>query len=198
MTLEDHEDLAVDYRREADGGTVAIRALAVEERSGPKTVGVVLVGPGNEAPSSADLAEVAAYFNGTTRGIQRVGGVGMANTVVTASGFTGTPIDVTVTVSILEDYASGAKAKIEAALAAILQPTATRQVRGEDGAWTDSGIALWSWAGEADPSVLLGAIYTAVSGVVGIAMTTPAAAVPFGTPGGLPVPGVILVTVAVI
>lgn len=196
VTPEDHEFLAAEFTT-VDGSQVAIRALAVEEGNGPKTVQLVCVGPGGIAPVAPDLAELGIYFNGEDQGLQRVGGVAMANTSVDPEAFTPNSVNVTVTLDILEDYSDGAQAKAEASLASILHPIATRQVKDADGLWVDSGVYLWEWGGDVDLSVLLGALYTSVSGIVGINMTTPAASVTLGATE-LPVAGTIAVTVNVI
>jgi len=193
VTPEDCETLAGDFTTE-DGSAPVARALAIEEGNGPKTIALVCVGPGGIAPSTADLAEVDAYFNGETFGLQRVGGVLLANQELTAEPFTPYPVDVTASVRVLADYSSGAQAKIEAALGAILIPTATRLVQDSDGRWVDSGIFLWSWEGEVDPAALLGAIYTSTPGIVGITLTTPAASYTLAA-GELPTTGTLTITV---
>lgn len=193
VTPEDVETLAAEFTT-ADGSAVAVRALAIEEANGPKTIELVVVGAGGSAPVADDLAELEAYFNGETIGLQRVGGVLLANQELTAVAFTPVSVNVTATIRVLRDYSTGAQAKIEAALGAILLPTATRLVQDTDGLWTDSGIYLWDWDGEIDPSVLLAAIYTATPGIVGIAMGTPGASIPLGA-GELPVPGTFTITV---
>jgi len=193
VTPEDCEDLVVEFTTE-DGSAPVVRALAIEEGNGPKTLALVCVGPGGTAPIQADLDEVDAYFNGETVGLQRVGGLLIANTELTAEAFTPYPVDVTVTVKVLADYATGADAKIEAALGAILTPTATRQLQDSNGDWYDSGDYLWSWEGEVDPSVLLGAIYTSTPGIVGITMSAPAAPYTLAA-GELPTAGTLAVTV---
>lgn len=196
VTPEDCETLATEFTTE-DGSAPVVRALAIEEGNGAKTIALVCVGPGGAAPSSSDLSELDDYFNGGTRGLQRIGGVLLANMELTAEAFIPHAIDVTVAVDVLEDYADGADAKIEAALGAILTPTATRLVKDADGLWVDSGIYLWEWEGKIDRSVLLGAIYTATPGIVGITLTTPSGSVTLAAKE-LPTTGTLSVSVTAV
>lgn len=172
VSLPDYETLAQAFRT-ADGSQVAARCLAVAEHAGPKTVGVICVGPGGVAPSAADLAELQEYFNGTTQGLQVVGGVVPGNTEAVAEAFIPHPVAVTATVQVLSDYATGAQASIEAALGSILTPTAKRMVRNADGEWVEGSTYLWTWGGEFSPTLLIAAIATAVEGVVSINLTLP-------------------------
>lgn len=198
VTPEDCETLVVAYRT-ADEAQLVTRALAVEEGLGPKTIQLLCVGLGGNALATADITELTEYFNGETVGLQRVGGVVMANTALTPESYTQHAIDVQVTVEVLEDYAATAESAIEAALQAILSPVAFRQVRNTDGVWEESTSYLWSW-GRDDGSVkvtralLIAAIATAVDGVVNITLALPAAdEVLLG--GELPVSGSLAVTV---
>ena len=193
VTVEDYQNLAEEFTT-ADGSSPVARALAVEETGGPKTVGLYCVGPSGEAPSAEDLAELATYLNGEVKGLQRVGGVVPANMLALPGAYTPRTVNVTVQVKVLEDYADGAAARVEAALKTILLPTATRLVKDTDGTWVDSGIYLWTWGGEVDPAVLLGAIYTSTPGIVGIDLSAPSAAFTLAT-GELPIYGSITVTV---
>jgi len=198
VTPEDCETLVTSFEA-ADESTPVVRALAIEEGLGPKTISLACVGPGGAAPTVKKLNEVDTYFNGETLGLQRVGGVLLANMQLTATAFTPVPVPVTVTVKVLSVYSGTAQAAIEAALGAILSPLAKRLDLGSDGVWYDSGEYLWAWtrpatASEIDPSVLMGAIYTSTPGIVGITMALPAAPVILAA-GELPTPGALTVTV---
>lgn len=174
VTPPDYETLAEAFRTE-DGSQVAARCLAIEEHAGPKTVGVICVAPGGVAPSAADLAELQDYFNGTTVGIQRVGGVVPGNTEAVTEAFTPKVVDVTATVAVLADYATSAEAAIEAALGSILTPEAKRMIRNSAGEWVEGTTYLWTWGGDFSPTLLIAAIATAVEGVVSITLTAPVA-----------------------
>lgn len=168
VTPEDVETLAVAFRT-ADGSQVAIRALALEEGAGPKTVDLVVVGPGGTAPTAEDLAELDEHLNGTERGLQRVGGVMLSNHRAEARAYTPRAVDVTATIRVLDAYVTDDTADdVANALRATLRPNATRQARQADGTWADSGEWLWEWGQTFDPGVLMAAIYTATSGIVGI------------------------------
>lgn len=183
--------------RTALGAQVAARAFALEEGNGPKTIAVVCVGPGGAVPTAAQLAELDVYLNGETAGVQRVGGVGLANVRLDPVAYTPEDVAVTATVSVLAAYVEGAEARIVAAVEAALSPLARRQVLGSDGAWVESTDYLWTLEGTVARAVLFAAIVTAQSGVVNVALTTPAADVTLG-PRSLPRPGAIAVTVVAV
>lgn len=193
VTPEDGQALAVAYRTD-DAEQLVVRALAVEEGAGPKTMLIYCVGPDGTAPSVADLAELEEYFNGETIGIQRIGGVGLANTEISCAAFTAVPFDITATVEILETYADGAEAAIVAALESVLQPTARRLLLNEDGVWEESSQYLWGWGSTVSRAQLIARIVSAVGGVVNLTLTTPAGDTALGD-GELPVPGTIAITV---
>lgn len=193
VTPEDHEDLAVAYRTTADGRQIVGRALAIEEGLGLKTIQLRTVGPDGAAPATADLTELGTYFNGTTNGVQRVGGVSLANHEVTPQAFNANTVDVTASVDVLADYVDGAKAAIEASLESILTPLATRDDLFGDGstAW------LWEWGdngGKVSIAALQAAITLAVTGVVTVSISTPAADVTLAA-GELPTKGTLAITV---
>lgn len=196
VTPDDCAALAQVFR-DADGAAVAIRAAAIEEGAGPKTVQLLLVGTGGTAPTPAQRAEVEAYFNGETIGLQRVGGVAPANTTIQADAFVGVPIDVTATVEVLATYSAGASARIEAALTAALAPDARALVLDETGVWVESQDYRWPFGGTVSRAQLVTAIVTAIAGVANVTLTDPAADVPLN-PDELPIPGTINVSVTVI
>lgn len=196
VTPSDCEALALEFET-SDERTIASRVLAVEEANGVKTIGLVVVGPAGVVPEAADLAELEDYFNGETIGLQRVGGVLLINHELTAEGYTARSIDVSVTVTVLEDYSDNAQAKIEAALASILHPLAKRMLQDDDGVWSESSSYLWEWGdngGVVAKGMLIAAIATATNGVVNISLATPAADVTL-LDGELPTLGTLSVTI---
>lgn len=196
VTPEDCEALALEFET-ADGRTIAARVLAVEEANGLKTIGLLVVGPAGVVPDPADLAELDTYFNGEQVGLQRVGGVLLANNELTSEGYTARSIDVTVTVTVLEDYADNAQAKVEAALANILHPLALRMLQDDNGVWAASSSYLWDWGdngGQVARGMLIAAIATATNGVVNIALADPPSDVNLAN-GELPTLGALSVTI---
>lgn len=193
VTPADCEDLAVRYRT-ASAEQIAIRALAVEEGAGPKTVALYLVGPGGIAPRPESVAELEAYFNGALIGLQRVGGVRPANTAISAAPYTPRVIDVTYAADVLAPYASDAQARIAASLQAALQPTARALVLDATGVWVLSDAYQWGWGSTVSLGVLIARIVTAISGVVSLTVTLPAANILLD-PGELPVAGTISGTI---
>lgn len=192
-TPEDHEDLAVAYRTTDDGRQVVARALAIEEGLGAKTIQLRCVSKAGAAPAAADLTELGTYFNGTQNGVQRVGGVTLANHQVTPQAFNANSVDVTASVDVLADYVDGAKAAIEAGLESILTPLATRNDLFGDGSTT----WLWEWGdngGKVSVAQLQAAITLAVTGVVTVAVSSPASDVSLAA-GELPTKGTLSITV---
>lgn len=193
VTPEDFEYLATQFRTAA-GAQVAERVLAIQEGLGPKTVKLVIVGPGGIAPTQADLNELDDYFNGELVGLQRIGGAAMANTETTGVAFTGNAIDVTATVDVLAAFADGAASAIQASLEASLQPNAKRLILDQSGVWVESSEYLWSFGGEVGTAFLLARIITALPGVVSVSMSTPATDVALASEE-LPIPGTITLTI---
>lgn len=194
VTPEDMEALAVAFRTEG-GAQVAERAVAIEEGAGPKTVRLVVVAPGGLAPTAADLAELDTYFNGEIVGVQRIGGVALANTQVVPAAFVPRIVDLTANVTVLADYATGAAARITAALGAQLRPSARRLVLDEDGEWVTSADYLWRFEGTVSLAFLVTTIATAIPGIVNITITDPVADVVLDA-DELPVAGTIAITIS--
>ncbi len=193
VTPEDAETHAVAWRN-TDGDQVAARALGIEEGDGYKTVRLVCVGPGGIAPTTADLTELGEEFNGETVGLQRVGGVALHNHRVNPKAFTPLTINVTATVSVRSKYAAGAKARIEAALRAVLHPLALELVLDANGRWVDGTDYQWQFGGEVSLAALGARIITAQAGVTDHTITTPASDTALGTEE-LPVAGTIAITI---
>jgi hypothetical protein len=190
----DAETVAVAFRTAA-GSQVAARALAVEEGLGPKTVSLVCTGPGGVAPSAADLAELDAYINGRTVGLQRVGGLVLHNYRITPVAVTLIPVDVDVTVQVLADYAAEAEALIAASLSSYLQPTARNLIRLSDGTITEGDGWQWQHGGTVARANLLGRVVTATPGVVNTTLTTPATDV---TLSGVQLPTVGTISITIV
>lgn len=193
VTIEDHETLAVAFRDDT-GAQLVARALAVEEGAGPKTVLMYGVGPGGVALTASAIDSLETYYNGETVGVQKVGGVAMANTEVSWVSYTPVQVDVTATISVLAAYADGAQAKVETALQNVLRALAMRILLDDAGVWYESTAFQWEWEGTVEPAILLARIATAVNGVVAITMSDPAAPITLAA-GELPVPGTIAITI---
>ena len=196
VTPDDCADLALEFTT-ADGSQVAERVLALEEAYGLKTIGLVVVGPAGTVPTTSDLAELDAYFNGDLVGLQRLGGVLLANHELTSEPVVLRSIDVTATITVLADYADSAKAKIEAALQSILHPLAKRMLQDDSGAWAESTSYLWEWGdngGEVARGMLIAAIVTSANGIANVAIAVPAADVSLAA-GELPTVGALSITI---
>lgn len=193
VTPEDCETLALDFMT-ADGSQVAVRALAIEEANGLKTVGLTCVGPGGIAPATADLAELGEYFNGETVGLQRVGGVLVSNQELTAQAFTPRTVDITATVSVLSAYSAVAEDLITAALGERISPIAKRLVLQADGTYALGEEWLWEWESTVSRALLTSIIALAASGITNITLSAPAADITLAA-GELPVLGTVSLTI---
>lgn len=139
---EDYETLAVAWRSET-GTRPVIRAKAVEEGFGPKTIKLIVVGTRGVGISATLKAELELYFNGDPDTGE--GGVGGANTETTVVNFT--PRWLTPTVSI-ECTSALTEAAVRQALATFLSPTA-RTSAGTAWVWRFGGrVALSRIASE--------------------------------------------------
>lgn len=171
VSREDYQTLAVSFRT-ADGSQVAVRARAVEEGLGLRTVDLICVGPGGSAPTASDLAELDDYFNGEVVGLQRIGGVGLPDVVATARSYNQVAIDVTASIDVLAQYASTAQAVIEAALTAELSATALRmELDAATGAWARGPGYWWEFEGEVSESAIQTIIHTAHPGVIKVTLS---------------------------
>ena len=193
VTPSDYETLARAFRT-ADGRQVAERVVALQNGAGPGTIKLVCVGPSNTVPTSGDLLELEAYFNGSTFGTQRVGGVSMANVVVVAVAFTGVSVDVTATVTVEQGYTLGVKAELESMLRARLQPLARKLLRDDDGNVVLSGEYAWKFGGRVPRSFLQAEIITSTNRITDLEIAAPAADVTLGA-SELPIPGTMTIAV---
>jgi len=192
VTPTDAETMAVAFRQ-TDGSQTIIRALAIEEGAGAKTLKLICVGYGNVAPTTEELTELDTYFNGELVGVQRIGGLVMGNTQVVSAAFVPHSINVTATVDVLSEYATSAKAAIEAALNATLQPTAKRVKLNADGSTSETTSYQWRWNGKVTSAAINTSITLATVGVIDISLSG-WVDVTLDT-AELPVPGTITITV---
>jgi hypothetical protein len=120
---QDYEDLALAFTTTA-GTRPIVRASAIEEGYGPKTIMLVVVGTNGVAIPNSVKDELEDYFNGNeSEGIE---GVGQANVQTTVVNFTPRLIPISVTI---QANSALTETLVETQLAALLNPTA----REEDG-----------------------------------------------------------------
>lgn len=120
---EDYEDLALAFET-SEGTRPVVRAKAIEEGFGPKTIMLVVVGTNGVAIPNVAKDELEEYFNGNeSAGVE---GVGQANVETTVVNFTPRLIPISMTV---EANSAITETLVKTRLAALLNPTA----REEDG-----------------------------------------------------------------
>lgn len=122
LSASDIPPLAIRYQDD-QGASPFVRAYAIEEAYGPKTVGLVVMVAGGGQASASQLEDLEDFFNGTDSMPSRM----VANQQLTVVNFETREIDIDAVV-----YASGVtRQEIENALSIRFQPDAT----DEDGNW---------------------------------------------------------------
>ncbi len=172
---EEVETLTLAYKNAA-GSRPFTRCLAIEEGFGLKTIEAVLVAAGGVAPTTAQKAELEAYFNSDTPNKEY--GVLVMNNQVVASNYIPKTIDVTATVY------GGNKTAVETALTALLDPEAT----DADGDW------VWDFGEEVPLSVLITEISNTTPAPRKVEMSLPASTTSLVT-RELPKVGTLLITI---
>lgn len=137
ITTEDHEDLAVAFEA-SDGTRPVVRAKAIEEGFGPKTIWLVVVGSNGGTISGTIRDEIEAYFNGDPA--DGVEGVGRENTEVTVTNYA--PLSVGPTV-VIEANSAITEQFVRTTLATLISPTATES-DGTKWVWKFGGRLAWS------------------------------------------------------
>lgn len=186
VTADDDEYLAVKEFKTADGRRPFARALSIEQGVGYKSTLLVCVGAGGTVPTSDDIAELDAWFNGQQVGLQRIGARAMTNQRVVPVAYAPRSVDVTLTVEVVRRLAKQARPPIYAAVLAAIKPLAI----ASDGGWR------W-WAGaEVTDAAIKGIVGgSGVAGVIDVSATLSPAA-PFAlTATELPVLGTLSLTI---
>ena len=124
LTLTEIERFATEYRDE-NGAKIVIRALAIEERYGIKTIGLVVVGSGGALLTLPQRTELDEYFNPDGNAND---GVLVVNHRVYSDNYSPRTINVTANVT------GGTEARIVNALKNVLRPDAL----------ADDGVN-WRW-----------------------------------------------------
>jgi predicted phage baseplate assembly protein len=155
-----------------------VRALAVEEAFGPKTVGLVCVGAGGAGLTAAQLDAAEKFFNGDPVAGTRSRLV--LNHQLTAENYTPKIVNVVATVY------GGNLAAVKTALTALLSPVAVE----------DDGVTwVWDFGGEVPVSRINAAIFATTPRPRKVVITTPASDVVLGDEE-LPNVGTLTITVA--
>lgn len=114
----DYEDLAVAFVA-SSGARPIIRAKAIEEGYGPKTIKLVVVGVNGVQISGTIKDELEEYFNGIPE--QGVEGVGQSNNEVTVVNFA--PLSVALTI-VIEANSALTETLVKTTLSTLVSPTA--------------------------------------------------------------------------
>lgn len=129
---QDYEDLALSFTTDA-GTRPIVRAYAIEEGYGPKTIKLVVVGTNGVGIPNSVKDELEDYFNGNiSEGIE---GVGQANVQTTVVNFTPRLIPITI---VIEANSALTQTLVETQLSALLNPTA-RESDGIQFIWKFGG-----------------------------------------------------------
>lgn len=197
VTPEDAEAFALAFRT-ADRSQPVVRAVAIEGGGGPQVLQLVCVGPGGAAPTTADLAELDAALNGSTVGLQRIGGVMVANQLAQSVAYTPYAIDFSATLYVLSSYTAGAQARAEAAARAALSPLARVLERDEATGQIVEGTAYqWRVGGDVSADLVSARLASVTPGLTRLAVSAPAAPVTLGSTD-LPTPGTITITIVAV
>jgi len=171
VSTEDCEVMAAAFVA-TDGSSPVARALAIEESFGPKTVELVVVGPGGLAVDATKLSEVADFFNGTAT----EEGVLVLNHQLTPTNFTQRTVNVTMTLT------GGSPTAVVTALTALLNPLAKKS----DGTYT------WQFGGTVAIARLVQVIMDTTPPPTNVSISVPAADLTLNT-RELPVKGTITI-----
>lgn len=155
----DYEDLSEQFET-SSGTRPIVRALAIEEGFGPKTVKIVVVGTNGVTIPSSARDELEVYFNGDDAlGTE---GVGLVNTEATVVSFT--PRIITLNVTVEANSAVTAD-MISTRLATLLNPTAQES----------SGSYVWKFGGKVPTSRIASEIFQVSPGnIFDVDVNTPA------------------------
>lgn len=129
---EDYETLALNFVN-SSGSRPVVRAKAIEEGYGPKTIKLVVVGTNGVAISATDKAELEEFFNGDP--VTGEGGVGQANTETVVDNFSPRLIGPTL---VIEANSALSVNAVKTRLASFLNPT-SKESGGSTFVWRFGG-----------------------------------------------------------
>lgn len=156
---DDAVDMTLNYTGE-DGTRPFVRAQAIEEGYGPKTIELVVVTSGGGLASTTQLGEIETYFNGDKAVTPEIKKRVVANQQVIAVNYTQRIIDVAATV-----YGDVEEQEILSSLSSLLQPEALK----EDGITWE-----WEFGSNVPSSRISHEIFESNSTITKVVLTTPA------------------------
>jgi hypothetical protein len=175
LSAEDLVDLTLSFT-DSSGVQPFSRAKSIEEGFGPKTVEVVTVAHGGSIPSSAQLSELALFYNGDSTATPPLKKHFIANQQGVPTSFTPRPIDVDAVVYVPADVT---EEQIKNALAAVLQPEARRE---------DGVTFTWNFGGLVPFTRISHEIFRVDARISRVVLNTPLVDIQLGG-RELPVPG---------
>lgn len=173
--------VAIDEYRNANGSQVVVRAFAIEEAYGPKTVQLVCVGVGGAFLSQEQLDGIALFFNGDKYSIPPVDPHLLFGYELTAVNYEPRTIDVTAQV-----IGKGiTRQQVENEISIYLNALATNEV----------GEYIHQFGGRVATVGIDCAIKEITTSITNVHRTVPASDVLLG-PKQLPAPGTLAIAVA--
>ena len=172
---EEIETLTLAYQDDT-GARPFVRAYAIEEAYGPKTIGVVVVGAGGGAATQDQLDDLELYFNGNRE--FNLYGVLVSNHQVVAENWIPQVVNITATVY------GGNKESVETILTSLITPIAV----DDDGDW------VWEFGGEVPTSRIIAEIFKSTPTPRKVDLTVPASDISLGQKE-LPSAGVFSITI---
>lgn len=149
VTPEDYETMAVSEFTTGTGSKPVARAVAIEQGAGTNSILLVVSGPGGTALPQDDLDACEVYFNGQTVDLQRIGGVGAANTTTFVRNHQIKTVNVSIVVRFMPGASIGKEAAIKTALESVLRPDATmadwKIATGKADQVVPDDVATWLW-----------------------------------------------------
>ncbi len=141
--------------RTEDGRTPFSRALWTAEGAGDRQYRVIVVGDDSDADGAvavADATEAEEWLNGTTIGVQTVGGHGPQNTEAVVTSFVARTLLPTITVEIGD--VAGIREQVDQIVRGMIKPHAV----DDDGEWR------WYFGGRVPVAVLFGRLWDGLPG----------------------------------
>lgn len=173
--------VAIDEYRDDNGSQIVVRAFAVEEVYGPKTIQLICVGPGGSFLSQEQLNEISLFFNGDRYAVPPVEPHLLFGYELTAVNYETKPIDVTAQV-----IGKGVtKQQVENEITTYLNALKTNEL----------GEYVHQFGGRVPVVGIDCAIKNISPNITNVHRVTPSDDVPLGAKQ-LPAPGTLIITVA--
>jgi len=185
LSPDDIVDMTLDYT-DANGSRPFVRALAIEEAFGEKTVGIVVVTAGGGLATATQLDDLSEYFNGNANASPPVRKRLVANQEATALNYTPRTVDITAIVEAPSEVTAQA---VVNQLASTIQPEATQI--NQDGAEE----YVWNFGDKIPVDRIVHEIFKTDTRITDVDLSTPSSDIQLGA-RELPALGTVTVTVS--